>query len=138
MAEDTGPQRSRFQRVQREVRFHYQWMLVNDFLPKIIWQPVLQGQEPRHLGLEPVSADIRTSLCSRAGIPRGKSLARPETGGGILGDTSRFRATETGLSGGSGGKAAESQRLFRPRRETGIARDCVVELVGLEPAAERL
>jgi hypothetical protein len=35
---------------------------------------------PRHLGLKPVSADIRTSLCSRAEIPPGKSLARPETG----------------------------------------------------------
>jgi hypothetical protein len=35
---------------------------------------------PRHLGLKPVSADIRTRLCSQAGIPPGKSLARPETG----------------------------------------------------------
>jgi hypothetical protein len=30
--------------------------------------------------LEPVSADIRTGLCSRGGIPPGKSLVRPETG----------------------------------------------------------
>jgi hypothetical protein len=30
--------------------------------------------------LEPVSADIRTGLCSREGIPPGKSLVRPETG----------------------------------------------------------
>jgi hypothetical protein len=30
--------------------------------------------------LEPVSADIRTGLCSRKGIPPGKSLVRPETG----------------------------------------------------------
>ena len=28
----------------------------------------------------------------------------------------------------SDGKAAESQRLFRRRQETGIAQDCVVEL----------
>jgi hypothetical protein len=34
-----------------------------------------------HLGLEPVSADIRTSLCSPARIPPGKGLARPETSG---------------------------------------------------------
>jgi hypothetical protein len=31
-------------------------------------------------GLEPVSADIRTGLCSLVGIPPGKSLVRPETG----------------------------------------------------------
>jgi hypothetical protein len=30
--------------------------------------------------LEPVSADIRTGLFSREGVPPGKSLVRPETG----------------------------------------------------------
>jgi hypothetical protein len=36
------------------------------------------------LGLEPVSADIRTSLYSREGIPLGKGLAKPETGRAFL------------------------------------------------------
>jgi hypothetical protein len=31
------------------------------------------------------------------------------------------------------GKAAESQRLFGPRRETVFAQDCVVELAGPPP-----
>jgi hypothetical protein len=48
MTEDAGPARMRFQRVQREVRFHYQWMLVNDFLPRIVWEPVLQDVIPHH------------------------------------------------------------------------------------------
>jgi hypothetical protein len=42
-------------------------------------------------------------------------------------------AAETALSRVSGGKAAESQRLFPRRRETGISQDCVVEPAGLEP-----
>lgn len=39
---------SRFARVQREVRFHYQWMLVNDFLPKIVSERVLRDVMPHH------------------------------------------------------------------------------------------
>jgi hypothetical protein len=57
MAEDTGPARSRFQRVQREVRFHYQWMLVNDFLPKLIWKSVLEEIIPHHYKNTNVRAD---------------------------------------------------------------------------------
>lgn len=48
MSEDLGPERSRFQRVQSEVRFHYQWMLVNDFLPTIVSKPVLEDIIPHH------------------------------------------------------------------------------------------
>lgn len=48
LAEDTGPASSRFERVQREVRFHYQWMVVNDFLPKIVWEDVLKDVIPHH------------------------------------------------------------------------------------------
>jgi len=48
MAEDTGPPTSRFQRVQNEVRFHYQWMVVNDFLPTIVWEEVLKEVIPHH------------------------------------------------------------------------------------------
>jgi hypothetical protein len=48
MSEDTGPASSRFARVQREVRFHYQWMLVNDFLPTIVWDGVLKDVIPHH------------------------------------------------------------------------------------------
>jgi hypothetical protein len=91
---------------------------------------------PRLLGFEPVSADVRTGLCSRARIPRGKGLARPETGRVFFGDTCQFQAVETARSRVSGGKAAESQRLFRPRQETGIAQDYAVELAGLEPATK--
>jgi hypothetical protein len=43
---------------------------------------MLEGAQA--LGLEPVSADVRTSLYSREGIPPGKGLARPETGRAFL------------------------------------------------------
>jgi hypothetical protein len=48
MSGDTGPESSRFARVQREVRFHYQWMLVNDFLLTIVWEGVLREVIPHH------------------------------------------------------------------------------------------
>ena len=48
MSEDNGPESSRFQRVQRDVRFHYQWMLVNDFLPTIVAKDVLEQIIPHH------------------------------------------------------------------------------------------
>jgi hypothetical protein len=51
--------------------------------PLRIWCEA-RSKVPRHLGLKPVSADIRTRLCSQAGIPPGKSLARPETGRAFL------------------------------------------------------
>lgn len=38
-----------FDRVQREVRFHYQWLVLNDFLPTIISKTVLHEVLP-HLG----------------------------------------------------------------------------------------
>jgi hypothetical protein len=57
MTEDTGLARSRFKRVQREVRFHYQWMLVNDFLPKLVWEPVLREIIPHHYKNTNVRAD---------------------------------------------------------------------------------
>jgi hypothetical protein len=49
-----------------------------------------------------------------------------------IGGTGGFQKTETALSRVSGGKAAEGQRLFRRRQETGIAQDCVVELAVLK------
>jgi hypothetical protein len=45
-------------------------------------------QEPRRLGLKPVSADIRTGLCSWGRILPGKSFARSETRGGFFGNAS--------------------------------------------------
>jgi hypothetical protein len=39
-----------FERVQREVRFHYQWMVINDFLPTVIHESVLSLVAP-HIGL---------------------------------------------------------------------------------------
>jgi hypothetical protein len=74
-----------------------------------------------HCRLEQVSVDIRTSLCPQPGIPPGKGLARPETGAAFFGDASRFPAAETALCRVPNGKAAESQRLFPPRQETGGA-----------------
>jgi hypothetical protein len=35
-----------FERVQREVRFHYQWVVLNDFLPKIVSKDVLEAVVP--------------------------------------------------------------------------------------------
>jgi hypothetical protein len=40
--------------------------------------------KPWQLGLERVSADIRTHLCSRVGILPGKGSVRPETGAAFL------------------------------------------------------
>jgi hypothetical protein len=68
--------------------------------------------------LEPVSADIRTGLGSREGIPPGKSLVRPETGEAFSAAPAALGVTETALSRVSGGKAVKSQRLFQRRQET--------------------
>ena len=43
---------------------------------------------------------------------------------------------ETDLSGVCGGKASGTHRDFRGSQETGVAQDCVVELVGLETATK--
>jgi hypothetical protein len=53
MKDDTGPESSRFARVQREVRFHYQWMVVNDFLPRIVSEKVLREIMPHHYASKP-------------------------------------------------------------------------------------
>ncbi|HEX9959602.1 MAG TPA: peroxidase family protein, partial [Pyrinomonadaceae bacterium] len=37
-----------FTKVQREVRFHYQWMLINDFLPTIIYPDVYKKVFPHY------------------------------------------------------------------------------------------
>jgi hypothetical protein len=75
----------------------------------------------------------RTGLCrhSNRSLCTGENSARKKLGeardlAGISGDKSRFGAAETALSRVSGGKASESQSLFRTRQETGIAQDCVV------------
>jgi Animal haem peroxidase len=59
MSEDKGPKRTRFQRVQTEVRFHYQWMVVNDFLPTIIWKPILQDVIPHRYKTDPKEQNVR-------------------------------------------------------------------------------
>jgi hypothetical protein len=64
----------------------------------------------------------------------GKKIREARDWGRVFGDIRRFRAAETARSRVSGGKAAESQRLFRRRQESGVAQDCVVELAGLEIA----
>jgi hypothetical protein len=61
----------------------------------------------------------------------GKRFAEARDWGGILGDSGRFQVTETALSRVSAGKAAESQRLFQPRQEAGIAQERVVGPAGL-------
>ena len=37
-----------FSKIQREVRFHYQWMIINDFLPRLITQSVYDKVFPHH------------------------------------------------------------------------------------------
>jgi hypothetical protein len=61
MALDQGPARDRFQRVQTEVRFHYQWMLVNDFLPTIIWRRVLEDIITHHYAADPAMRNVRAT-----------------------------------------------------------------------------
>jgi hypothetical protein len=61
MSEDTGPLRTRFQRVQAEVRFHYQWMVVNDFLPKIVCEEVLREVIPHHYESTPEKQNVRAT-----------------------------------------------------------------------------
>jgi hypothetical protein len=88
----------------------------------------------------------RTSLCRHsnqslraAENSAGKRFGEARDWAAIFGDVRRSRATETALSRVSGGKAAESQRLFRPRQETGIAQDCVVaEAVHIGPVSVEL
>jgi|ERR1700722_1777169 hypothetical protein len=88
---------------------------------------------------EPVSADIRTGLCSRAGIPPGKGFATPETGTAIFAARPIPGDRDRAIQCCRGGKAAESQRLFRRRQETGIAGDWVVaEAVLIGPVSVRI
>jgi hypothetical protein len=68
---------------------------------------------------------------SNRSLLAGRNSAAKEFGeardwAGVFGDTRRFRVTETAPSRIPRGKAAESQRLFRRRRETAMAQDCVV------------
>jgi hypothetical protein len=60
----------------------------------------------------------------------GKEFGEARDWAGVFGDTRRFRVTETAPSRIPRGKAAESQRLFRRRRETAMAQDCVVGPAG--------
>ena len=46
-AHATGADAWSFERVQREVRFHYQWVVLNDFLPTIVAEPVLKEVLPQ-------------------------------------------------------------------------------------------
>jgi hypothetical protein len=80
--------------------------------------------------------ETRAPDAARTAVPEWHDEARDWAG--FFGDTCRFRAVETAPSRVSGGKAAESQRLFRRRQETGIVQDCVVGLAGLEIASKRL
>jgi hypothetical protein len=69
-------------------------------------------------------------------IPAGKRFGEARDRAGIFGDDCQFRAAETGLSRVSSGKAPGSLRLFRSRRETVFAQDCVVaDAVVIEPVS---
>jgi hypothetical protein len=61
MSEDTGPARNRFQRIQAEVRFHYQWMVVNDFLPTIVCEEVLKDVIPHHYATKLEDQNVRAT-----------------------------------------------------------------------------
>jgi hypothetical protein len=50
-----------FSRVQREVRFHYQWLVLNDFLPAIVCDGVLDRVVP-HVRKKTSIADDRPTL----------------------------------------------------------------------------
>jgi hypothetical protein len=70
----------------------------------------------------------QTGLCRHSnqslfagGNSAGKEFGEARDWAGFFGDTRRFRGTETAPSRVPGGKAAESQRLFRRSQETGIA-----------------
>jgi hypothetical protein len=70
----------------------------------------------------------QTGLCRHSnqslfagGNSAGKEFGEARDWAGFFGDTRRFRGTETAPSRVPGGKAAESQILFRRRQETGIA-----------------
>src|SRR5947209_4032907 len=61
MAEDKGLSRGKFQRVQADVRFHYQWMVVNDFLPTIVSEDVLRDIIPHHYESDPAKQNVRAT-----------------------------------------------------------------------------
>jgi hypothetical protein len=46
---DTQPKTTSFEEIQRQVRWHYQWIVVNDFLPKICGREVVHDILP-HIG----------------------------------------------------------------------------------------
>jgi hypothetical protein len=77
------------------------------------------------------SPDSNRSLLFGSGNSAGKRFGEARDRGGIFGVTGPI--AETTLSRVTGGKATESQRLFRRRQESGIAPDWVVGLVGLKP-----
>src|SRR3954471_24429566 len=61
MSEDTGSPRGKFQRVQAEVRFHYQWMVVNDFLPTIVCEEVLKDVIPHRYATKLEDQNVRAT-----------------------------------------------------------------------------
>jgi hypothetical protein len=46
----TAPPNTSFSDIQREVRFHYQWVVLNDFLPTIVSEDVLKEVLPKPTG----------------------------------------------------------------------------------------
>ncbi len=47
-----------FDRIQREVRFHYQWVVLNDFLPTIVDADVLKVVAPHHAHDQPLKPNL--------------------------------------------------------------------------------
>jgi hypothetical protein len=77
------------------------------------------------------------SLFARRNFAR-KKFGEARDWAGIFG-RGAFRARETALPRISGGKATESQRLFRRRQEAGVAHGCVVaEAVPFGPVSAGL
>jgi hypothetical protein len=69
----------------------------------------------------------RVSWRSAAFCSAWEKVCPPRDSSGAFGEICRFRVAETGLSGVSGSKAAEDQRLFRRRQKAGVAQECVVQ-----------
>jgi len=81
------------------------------------------GDDQRLAGQRPPDRR-RLAVASANENSLGKRFCEARDRGRILGDTGRFRATETALSRVSGGKAAEVKDILHQGQETVLAQDC--------------
>jgi hypothetical protein len=109
-------------------------------------QPLRSPQSPCSKTLKGVQAcRTQTGLCRHSNRSlfagansAGKRFGEARDRSGVFHDTCRTPGCRDRAIPHLGRQSRGSQRLFRLRRETGIAQDCVVVLVGLERMATRL